>query len=188
LSFETKKHTEQGRWSSICQDQFENLLDQLSPAYSKQLRKQRLYWTLYQIKKEFEGDEITVETLINRLSSHVSMLERCNKDWTVVLNNTKNKSAKATEEQEYSSAADGEEGLIEAIFNGNETISKLQARITVISGKRDAAQRTPSQPAVEIQPLIQAAIQESLSLTRPQSSHDPSLELSADNQMRLSRL
>ena len=39
-----------------------------------------------------------LETLINRLPSHVSMLERCNKDWTVVLNNAKGESAKATEE------------------------------------------------------------------------------------------
>jgi len=84
-------------------------------------------------EKEFEEDEMRVETLINRLSSHVSMLEKCNKDWTVVLNNTKGKSTKATEEREYSRAADGEEGFIEATFNGNETICKLQARITVIT-------------------------------------------------------
>jgi len=35
------------------------------------------------------------------------MLEKCNKDWTIVLNNTKGETAKATEEQEYSHAADG---------------------------------------------------------------------------------
>ena len=48
-------------------------------------------------EKEFKGNEMRVETLINRLSSHVLMLERCNKDWTVVLNNTKGESVKTTE-------------------------------------------------------------------------------------------
>ena len=30
----------------------------------------------------FDGDEMKVKTLIHRLSSHVLMLEKCNKDWT----------------------------------------------------------------------------------------------------------
>ena len=40
----------------------------------------------------------------------------------------------------------------------------------------------------ETQPLIRAAIQESLSITRPQPSDGPSLELSADSQMHLPKL
>jgi len=57
----------------------------------------------------------------------------------VVLNNSKGESVKTVEEREYSLAADGEEGFIEAILNRNETVLKLQARIIVITRKRDVA-------------------------------------------------
>ena len=41
----------------------------------------------------------------------------------------------------------------------------------------------------EIRPFIQAAVQESLSITRPQSSYNPSVNfLLADNQMQLLKL
>ena len=46
----------------------------------------------------FDRDKMKVEALILRLSSHVLMLEKCNKDWTGVLNNAKDKTAKAAEE------------------------------------------------------------------------------------------
>ena len=61
---------------------------------------------------------------------------RLNKDWTGVLKNTKGETTKAAEEREHSQA---DEGFIEAIFNGNEIISRLQTRITFITQKRDAA-------------------------------------------------
>ena len=61
------------------------------------------------------------------------MLEKCNKDCMVILNNSKGESAKTPEEREYSCATDGEEGFIEAILNENETVARLQARITIIT-------------------------------------------------------
>ena len=44
------------------------------------------------------------ETLINRLTLSVSMLERCNKDWIGIMKDLKGE-AKATNEKEYARVA-----------------------------------------------------------------------------------
>ena len=72
------------------------------------------------------------------------MLEKCNKDCMVILNNSKGESVKTAEEREYSCAADGEEGFIEAILNGNESVSRLQARKTI--NTQNEMQLTVCQP------------------------------------------
>ena len=41
-----------------------------------------------------------VESLMNKLTINISMLERCNKDWTGIMKDLKGK-AKVTDENEY---------------------------------------------------------------------------------------
>ena len=93
--------------------------------------------------RESELDEIESETKksINRLSSNIAILERCNKDWsTLILKEAKGK-AKATKEREYTCIAEGEEGFIEVMLVANDTLARLKTRITLISRKREQAFR-----------------------------------------------
>ena len=82
--------------------------------------------------EDLDKGEMDAETLMNRLTLNVSMLERCNKDWTRIMKDLKGE-AKATNEKEYACAAEGDEGFIEAIITGNEVVARLKARITFIS-------------------------------------------------------
>ena len=41
------------------------------------------------LNEDLDKDEVITETLINRLTTNISMLERCNKDWTGVLKDLK---------------------------------------------------------------------------------------------------
>ena len=86
-------------------------------------------------EQELDEYESEVEDFLNRLTTNVSLLEKCNKDWSNVLKEAKG-DAKATEEKEYSRATDGETGFIELMFAANEVISRLKARVTLISRKR----------------------------------------------------
>ena len=89
--------------------------------------------------KEPELDEIEneMEDYINRLSSNIAILERCNKDWSTLLKETKG-DAKVTEEREYACVA-GEEGFIEIMLMANDVLARLKAKITLISRKREQA-------------------------------------------------
>ena len=51
-----------------------------------------------------------VESLINKLTINISVLERCNKNWTGTMKDFKGE-AKATNEKEYAHAAKAAEGL-----------------------------------------------------------------------------
>ena len=72
------------------------------------------------ILKELElgENENKIEDYINRLSSNIAILERCNKDWSTLLKETTG-DAKVTEEQEYAHMAEGEEGFIEIMLMAN---------------------------------------------------------------------
>ena len=89
---------------------------------------------------EAELDEMESETedYINRLSSNIAILERCNKDWSTLLKETKG-DAKVTEEREYIRVAEGEEGFIEVMLIANEVMARLKARVTLILRKREQA-------------------------------------------------
>ena len=76
--------------------------------------------------------ESKMEDYINRLSSNIAILERCNKDWSILLNETKGE-LKATEERKYVRIAEGEEGFIEVMFMANDTLARLKARIRLFS-------------------------------------------------------
>ena len=51
------------------------------------------------LDEDFAKDKVVTETLINRLTTNISMLERCNKDWTGVLMDLKGE-AKSNDEKE----------------------------------------------------------------------------------------
>lgn len=55
---------------------------------------------------------------------NITLLERCNKDWTTLLNELKGEKH-VKEEKEYLWAADGDDGIIELLLDSNETIACL---------------------------------------------------------------
>ncbi|XP_065891574.1 uncharacterized protein [Dysidea avara] len=109
-------------------------------------------------EQELDEYESEVEDFLNRLTTNVSLLEKCNKDWSNVLKEAKG-DAKATEEKEYSRATDGETGFIELMFAANEVISRLKARVTLISRKREQAnyQKMLTSTQTNLQPIIDHA-------------------------------
>ena len=60
--------------------------------------------------RESELDEIESETeeYINRRSSNIAILERCNKDWSTLILKEAKGEAKATEDREYTRIAEEE--------------------------------------------------------------------------------
>ena len=48
--------------------------------------------------ENLDKEEMDVESLINKLTINISMLERCNKDWTGIIKDLKGE-AKATDEK-----------------------------------------------------------------------------------------
>ena len=147
--------------------------------------------------EDLDKEEMDVESLINKLTINISMLERCNKDWTGIMKDLKGE-AKATDEKEYARAAEGGEGFIEAIIVGNEVVARLKAKITFISRKRDkvnweashVSTLTSSQASMIEHAAVQAsraAIQESLSFSQ-MSARPLDTSSSADTAMRLPKL
>ena len=147
--------------------------------------------------EDLDKEEMDVESLINKLTINISMLERCNKDWTGIMKDLKGE-AKATDEKEYARAAEGGEGFIEAIIVGNEVVARLKAKIMFISRKRDKVNREASRVSTLISSqasMIEhaavqascAAIQESLSISQ-MSARPLDTSSSANTAMRLPKL
>ena len=67
---------------------------------------------------------------------NIAVLERCNKDWTSLLNELKGEEH-IKEEKEYFWAADGDDGIIELILDSNETVARLQECLTQVLRKQD---------------------------------------------------
>ena len=149
---------------------------------------------------ELELDEMESETedFINRQSSNIVILERCNKDWSTLLKETKG-DARVTEEQEeereYTHVVEGEEGFIEVMLIANEVMARLKARALLILRKHELAIRIQpliSSSQMELQPIVEqvavqatrAAMQESLSFSH---SH-PQSNLAVDTSMHLPKL
>ena len=55
---------------------------------------------------DLEKEETDLEDLIQRLSTNISLLERCNKEWTTLLNELLKGDDKVAEEKEYLWAAE----------------------------------------------------------------------------------
>jgi len=121
---------------------------------------------------ELDEEESEVEDFVNRISYNIALLEKCNKDWSNILRETKG-DAKVTEEHKYAKVSEGENGFIDVLMVANKVLVRLKARIILISRKREQVihARPLISPQGEIQPIIEhtaiqathAAIQESLS-------------------------
>ena len=101
--------------------------------YIKQAR------TLFMIPinvSDLEREEVELEDLIQRLLTNITLLERCNKEWTTLLNELKDDS-KLKEEKEYLWAADGDNGIIELLMDSNETVACLQGRLAQVLRKQE---------------------------------------------------
>ena len=107
------------------------------------------------IETELDNEESKAEDFTNRISI-IALLEKCNKDWSNILKELKG-NAKVTEESEYTSVADREDGFIEVLLVATEVLERLKARITIISRKRE-------QVALQ---ATRAVIQENLSPRPP---------------------
>ena len=117
------------------------------------------------VETELDEEESKAEDFANRISSNITFLEKCNKDWSNILKELKG-DAKVTEESEYTRVADREDAFIEVLLVATEVLARLKARITIISRKRE-----------------QVAIQENLSTST--SMFQPSANLSASNMQSL---
>ena len=99
-------------------------------------RAEGLLKTKVTTELDLDEEEREAQDLINRLSTNSTLLERCNKDWSNVIKDTKGE-LKAAEEREYARATEGENNFIELMLDANELIARLQARVTLISRKRE---------------------------------------------------
>ena len=90
---------------------------------------------------DFDRQEVELEDLIQRLSTNITLLERCNKDWTALLNELQGEE-KMAEEKEYLWAADGDDGLIELMLDSKETVARLQGRLTQVLRKHERSTQT----------------------------------------------
>ena len=115
-----------------------------------------------------DEEESEAEDFANRISTTITLLEKCNDDWSNILKELKD-DAKVTEEREYARVTEGEDGLIETLSNGKEVLSRLKVRITIILRKRE-------QIALQ---ATRTVIQENLSLQAP--SFQPPENVSSNN-------
>ena len=99
---------------------------------------------------DLEKEETELEDLIQRLSMNIALLERCNKEWTTLLNELKG-DEKLKEEKEYVWAADGDDGIVELILDSNETVARLQGRLAQVLRKQEKSAN--ALPAKVAEPL-----------------------------------
>ena len=80
-----------------------------------------------------------MEEVIARINTNVSLLERCNHDWSSLLKDLKNEE-RSKEEKEYQQVADGSEGYIEILMDANEMVVRLQGWLKLIIQAREQLQ------------------------------------------------
>ena len=73
---------------------------------------------------DLDGEDSEAEYFINRLSTNSLLLERCSKDWSNVIKDTKGE-GKAIEEREYARVTEGEDRFIELMLAANDMIARL---------------------------------------------------------------
>ena len=95
-------------------------------------------------EKSSEEDEIRVEEVIAHINTNVSLLERCNRDWSSLLKDLKSEE-RSKEEKEYQRVADGSKGYIEILMDANEMVVRLQGRLKLIVRAREQS-RTKTLP------------------------------------------
>ena len=94
--------------------------------------------------KDLEKEETIIEDLIQRMETNMALLERCNDEWKVLLKELKGDSKAAeAEEKEYLWAAEGDDGIIELLFDSKETSTRLRARLNKVLRMMEKAERRP---------------------------------------------
>ena len=89
--------------------------------YFKQAR------TLFMVpinESDLDKEVTQLEDLIQRLSTNITLLERCNKEWSTLLTEFPKGEEKMVEEKEYLCASDGDDRLIELLLDSNETVAR----------------------------------------------------------------
>ena len=121
-------------------------------------------------EESLEEDEIRVEEVIARISTNISLLERCNRDWSNLLKDLKSEE-RNKEEKEYQRVADGSEGYIEVMMDANEMVVRLQGRLKLIVRARERS-RAKTLP-VSKEP-VGSMVDPSVSLTSGGHNLEPS--------------
>ena len=78
---------------------------------------------------DLDKEETELEDLIHRFSTNITLLERCNQEWTTLVSLMETGDEKTAEEKEYLWAMDGDEGIIELLLDSKEAVSHLEARL-----------------------------------------------------------
>ena len=89
-----------------------------------------------------DESENTCEDLFNRLTRCVTLLEKCNSDWTSLLKTVQGDE----EEREYDRVSDGEQGLVQILLDSNDTLAQLTTRISRLHRRRTVIERHALQP------------------------------------------
>ena len=80
------------------------------------------------MKKTWKTKEATIEEYVEHINKNVTILERCDREWGILLSKLKAEE-KVTEEKEHARVAEGTEGYIETLMNAGETIARFKGRL-----------------------------------------------------------
>jgi len=105
--------------------------------------------------KEIEEEELRVEELIDRFSTNISILQRCNHDWVSLLKETQGE-VKAAEEKEHERVAEGPEGYVEVLLNAmvrlksrlKRILRKFEQRTQILETQYNLSSQTIGQVSV----------------------------------------
>jgi len=94
--------------------------------------------------ENLDKEEELIEDLLQRLTTNVALLERCNDEWKSLLSSKDLKGdLKAVKEKEYAWATEGKDGLIELLLVAKEVIARLQARLNRVMWSQERSRRRP---------------------------------------------
>ena len=128
------------------------------------------------VESDLDGEVSEADYFINRLSTNSLLLERCNRDWSNVIEDTKGE-GKAIKECEYAQATEGEDSFIELMLTANDMIARPKARVMLISRKRESNDRIRAVTSTqnELQPIIEQITQ--ITCVTNQSTHSHSSQV-----------
>ena len=92
-------------------------------------------------EKDLDKEETMVENVLQRITTNLILLKRCNSDWLTLLKELKG-DEKAVEEREYVWAIEGDDGLIE-LLDSKEMASCLSAHLAKVTRLQERAQERP---------------------------------------------
>ena len=73
-------------------------------------------------EEDVEDEEAIIEEYIERINNNVTILERCDHEWGILLSKLKAEE-KVMEEKEHARVIEGTEGYIETLMNAGEIIA-----------------------------------------------------------------